>query len=240
VLVMNEHRVSERQACRLLEVDRATYRYEPRPERNGKLREAMREAAQHRPRFGYRRLWAVLTARQGWSASVGRVQRLCQQEKLTVPRLKRKRLKGTVPADPLVSRPNQEWALDIVSDALTSGRALRLWSDAGNRSHNAWTVISEIGVDMSPVPVNGNLASWCGLCPGNAASAGKRHSGRTTKGNRYIRRVLVQAAWGSGPDQPKRKLLHRLLLPDQQPGGDEESCRSGRSSPAHHHLLDDS
>jgi len=40
------------------------------------------------------------------------------------------------------------------------------------------------------------LASWAGLCPGNKASGGKRLSGRTRKGNTYLRAALVQAAWG--------------------------------------------
>ena len=39
------------------------------------------------------------------------------------------------------------------------------------------------------------LASWAGMCPGNNESAGKRRSGKTSKGNRYLRAVLVQAAW---------------------------------------------
>jgi putative transposase len=122
---MAEHRLSERQACRLLEVDRSTYRYEPRPDRNAKLREALIEAARQRPRFGYRRLWAVLTGRDGFEASVGRVHRLYRKEGLMVRRQKRKRLKGAAPASSLISRPNQEWALDFVSDALSNGRALR-------------------------------------------------------------------------------------------------------------------
>ena len=40
-LVMAEHALGERYACKLLEVDRSTYRYEPRPDRNAKLREAL-------------------------------------------------------------------------------------------------------------------------------------------------------------------------------------------------------
>ena len=123
-LVMAEHGLSQRQACRLLEVDRATYRYEPRPDRNAKLRQALIEIARQRPRFGYRRLWALLTTRQSFSASPGRVHRLYQQEGLKVRREKRKRLKGVAPVNPLISRPNQEWALDFVSDAFSNGRAL--------------------------------------------------------------------------------------------------------------------
>jgi putative transposase len=124
-LVVAEHGISQRQACRLLEVDRSTYRYEPRPDRNAQLRTALVEAARQKPRFGYRRLWVLLTARQGFRASVGRVLRLYRKEGLAVRRLKRKRLKGIVPANPLVIRRNQEWGLDFVSDAISNGRALR-------------------------------------------------------------------------------------------------------------------
>jgi len=48
---------------------------------------------------------------------------------------------------------------------------------------------------MSVFPDAAHAASWAGLCPGNAESAGKRFSGRTRKGDRYLRRMLVQNAW---------------------------------------------
>ncbi len=61
----------------------------------------------------------------------------------------------------------------------------------------ATVIIAEIGLDMTRFPTAGNLASWAGLCPGNHESAGKRSSGKTTKGNRYLKTVLVQAAWAA-------------------------------------------
>jgi transposase len=59
----------------------------------------------------------------------------------------------------------------------------------------AQIIISEIGVDMEQFASARQLASWAGMCPGNNESAGKRKSGKTSKGNRYLRAVLVQAAW---------------------------------------------
>ena len=123
-LIMAEHGLGERYACKLLQVDRSTYRYEPRPDRNAELRDALRTLAGQQPRFGYRRLWALLV-RKGWKVEVKRIHRLYKAEGLMVRRLKRKRLSRPVPLNPLVVRPNQEWALDFVSDALATGRALR-------------------------------------------------------------------------------------------------------------------
>jgi hypothetical protein len=50
---------------------------------------------------------------------------------------------------------------------------------------------------MSQFPTSAHAASWAGLCPGNAESAGKRFSGKTRKGDRYLRRILVQSAWAA-------------------------------------------
>jgi transposase len=61
----------------------------------------------------------------------------------------------------------------------------------------AWTVIAEMGVDMSVFPDAAHAASWVGICPGTCQSAGKRLDAGITKGNRYLRRGLLQAAWGA-------------------------------------------
>jgi transposase len=58
-------------------------------------------------------------------------------------------------------------------------------------------VIAEIGVDMTIYPDEHRLASWCGMCPGNEESAGRRLRSRTRKGNRWLRRALSEAAWAA-------------------------------------------
>lgn len=58
-------------------------------------------------------------------------------------------------------------------------------------------VIAEIGVDMTIFPDAHHLASWCGVCPGNEESAGRRLRSRTRRGNRWLRRALAEAAWAA-------------------------------------------
>ena len=58
-------------------------------------------------------------------------------------------------------------------------------------------ILAETGVDLTIFPDEHHLASWCGMCPGNEESAGRRLRSRTRKGNRWLRRALVEAAWAA-------------------------------------------
>ena len=75
--------------------------------------------------------------------------------------------------------------------------AERIESIPGVHHTAARIILSEIGTDMSRFGSAPRLASWAGMCPGDNESAGKRKSGKTRKGNRYLRRVLVECAWAT-------------------------------------------
>ena len=145
-LVMAEHAIAERYACKLLEVDRSSYRYEPRPDRNAELRAALWVVAKQHSRYGYRRLWALLV-RQGWEVDVKRIHRLYKAEGIMVRRLKRKRLSRPVPVNPRLVRPNQEWAMDFVSDARATGRALRTFNLIDSYTKESLAI--EVGTGIS-------------------------------------------------------------------------------------------
>jgi len=64
----------------------------------------------------------------------------------------------------------------------------------GVKQRTAEVLIAEIGVDMSSFPTPKHLASWAGMCPGNDESAGKRRSGKTRKGSKWLRSTLTESA----------------------------------------------
>ena len=82
----------------------------------------------------------------------------------------------------------------------------------GIKEHVAASILAETGPDMGVFPTDGHLSSWAGMSPGNNESAGKKKSGRTRKGNSWLRATLTEAAWSASRTRGTRfkSLYHRL------------------------------
>ena len=82
----------------------------------------------------------------------------------------------------------------------------------GINQRGGQVIVAEVGADLKPFADGAHLASWSGMCPGNQESAGKRQSGKTHKGDKWLRRALVEAAHGAARTKNSyfATLYHRL------------------------------
>ncbi|MDP3907693.1 IS3 family transposase [Novosphingobium sp.] len=118
--------MSERRACRVIGADRKSMRYRSQRDDDAEVRSKLRELAQQRRRFGYRRLH-ILLRREGIVINRKKTQRLYREEKLAVRRRRnRRRAIGARAPAPVLALPNQRWSLDFVHDQLASGRRFRV------------------------------------------------------------------------------------------------------------------
>lgn len=118
--------LSERRSCRLVELERKSYRYEPRAREPDLMAEKIKELAMRYPRFGYRRIWAMLR-RAGEMVNIKRVHRWWKRLKLQLARKRPKRQRVVIEEmAPKAVRPNQVWTYDFVFDQVVSGRKLKM------------------------------------------------------------------------------------------------------------------
>ena len=119
-------KMSERRACRVVAVSRASHRYTSTKKEPRGLIEKLRELAKERPRFGYRGLHRLLR-RRGHKVNHKRVYRLYRLEGLHVRTKRRRRFAASPRVEPpKPTGPNQCWSMDFVSDHLVSGRRFRI------------------------------------------------------------------------------------------------------------------
>jgi putative transposase len=118
--------MSERRACTLIAADRTMIRYRSRRPPDIGLRARLRELANQRRRFGYRRLF-ILLRREGEPSGINRIYRLYREEGLTVrKRRARRRAVGTRTPILVEARVNARWSLDFVHDQFALGRRFRI------------------------------------------------------------------------------------------------------------------
>jgi putative transposase len=118
--------MSERRACTLVAADRKMIRYRSRRSPDIELRSRLRDLANQRRRFGYRRLF-ILLREQGEPSGINRIYRLYREEGLTVRKRKaRRRAVGTRTPILIEARVNARWSLDFVHDQFARGRRFRI------------------------------------------------------------------------------------------------------------------
>jgi putative transposase len=125
--VKEEYRVSERRACRAFGFERSVIKYRSVRPAQELLRARIREIAEIRVSYGYRRVH-VLLKREGWPVNGKRVYRLYREEGLSLRRKRPKRRRAVVARQerPAGRIPNERWTMDFMSDALADGRKLRV------------------------------------------------------------------------------------------------------------------
>jgi putative transposase len=127
--VVRQGLCSRRKVCRYLRLSRATYWYRSRPvsTRERQMIERLRVISDKYPRYGYRRI-AALLRREGWAVGKRRIQRLRRQEGLRVPPTKRKIIRrGRSTGLPTkATHRGHVWTWDFIADATVRGGALRM------------------------------------------------------------------------------------------------------------------
>lgn len=157
--------LSERRACQIAGADRKMIRYRSIRPPETELRQRLRDLANERRRFGYRRLF-ILLRREGEPSGINRIYRLYREEGLAV-RKRRARRKAIGTRAPILveARPNARWSLDFVHDQLACGRRFRILNvvddvvilpfltGRGRRTYAA--IFSFIAGVMPPMPMFG-------------------------------------------------------------------------------------
>jgi putative transposase len=152
---MTAFRISERRACRALGVPRSTQRYVgTEREREGALLLRIRELAREHPRYGYRRIRALLR-REGWSVNLKRVHRLWRREGLKVPQMQRKRRRLGHSENSCTrrraERPDHVWSYDFLHDQTADGRGLKMLPIVDEYTRECLTIEVERGMDAEDV-----------------------------------------------------------------------------------------
>lgn len=150
--LLNEYKVSERRACRLIKFARSSHRYKPLDDpRDEYLRLRIKEIAEVRRRFGYRRIHVMLL-REGLKVNHKRVQRIYREEKLSLRTKNRKKraMHLRVAKEP-ATQANQRWSMDFVQDEFFNGRKFRTLNIVDDFTREC--IVIEVDISLQGVRV---------------------------------------------------------------------------------------
>jgi len=140
---MTAQGLSERHALRVVGMSASSVRYQPAPDRNGSLREAIQAFAHRHRRYGAGMIYLKLR-QGGWRVNHKRVDRLYAEAKLQIRRRKRKKV-PVGERQPLM-RPdaaNEVWSMDFVFDRSAEGRAIKCLTIVDDATHESVAVVPE-------------------------------------------------------------------------------------------------
>ena len=138
--------LSERRACLIIGADRKMIRYRSRRPEETELRGRLRELANERRRFGYRRLF-ILLRREGEPSGISRIYRLYREEGFTVrKRRARRRAVGTRAPILVEARCNARWSLDFVHDQFACGRRFGVLDMVDDVARECLTAIPDTSI----------------------------------------------------------------------------------------------
>ncbi|MFY3790001.1 IS3 family transposase [Providencia manganoxydans] len=189
-VIQKSTQLSERRACLLVGIQRASLRYQPQANReDDKLQARIKELALERRRFGYRRIHRLLR-REGFDVNHKRVYRLYCELGLTVSK-RRRRKSQCVEREPLLlpSVPNHTWSMDFVMDALSNGRRIKCLTIVDDYTKECLDIPVATGISGDEVVIT--LESI-------AAFRGYPASIRTDQGPEFTGKALDQWAYQHG------------------------------------------
>ena len=206
---MVEKGLSERRALTVAAMSASAYRYAPRPDRNGELRQRIVALAQRHKRYGVGMIHLKLR-QAGLLVNYKRVERLYQEAKLQVRRRKRKKV-PVAERQPL-ARPtaaNEVWSMDFVFDRTAEGRVLKCLTVVDDATHEAVVIEVERAISgMGVTRVMDRLALGRGL-PKVIRSDKRQGVLRQVDGDLGPRAWRATASDPTGQAEPER--LHRVV-----------------------------
>ena len=226
--------MSERRACILVAADRKMIRYRSRRPPDVELRTRLRDLANQRRRFGYRRLF-ILLRDQGEPSGINRIYRLYREEGLIV-RKRRARRKAIGTRAPILveAKLNARWSLDFVHDQLAHGRRFRILNIVDDVTRECLAAIPDTSI--SGRRVARELTTI-------VSARGKPQMIVSDNGTEFTSNAILGWAKDHGVDwhyagQTDAERLHRILQrPDARRASQREPvCRSGSGSPTHQRM----